>query len=118
MGGRGVAAVSSLMDLRDGEFEQRVLQSTEPVLVEFWAAWCGPCRKFAPVVGEVVEEYKGRLRRLRVDTDESVRLPQECDVSSIPTLILFAGGKEVARFVGRKTAQELRAGLERALAEI
>ena len=108
--------MSALKELRDGEFEARVLAAPEPVLVEFWAAWCGPCRKFAPVVGEVVEAFSGRLRHLRVDTDENVELPATCDVSSIPTLILYARGQEIARFVGKQSAEQLSAGLEEALA--
>lgn len=106
-----------MIDLRDGEFEERVLCAREPVLVEFWAPWCGPCRKFAPTVGEVVSDLKGRFRFLKVDTDENAAIPEACDVSSIPTLILFRGGREVARFVGRPSADALKAGILNALNE-
>lgn len=106
-----------MIDLRDGEFEERVARSKEPVLVEFGAPWCGPCRKFAPTVGAVVGEFRGRLRFLKVDTDENTRLPQECGVASIPTLILFKDGIEVARFVGRQPADRLREGIAAALQE-
>lgn len=107
--------MAGVNDLQDGEFESRVLQAQEPILLEFWAAWCGPCRRFAPIIGEVLEEFKDRLRLLRVNTDEVTKIPETCGVTSIPTLILYDQGQEIARFVGKKTAVELRAGLSQVL---
>jgi len=104
-------------DLRDGEFEERVLRSELPVLVEFWAPWCGPCLRFAPTVAAVAREFRGRLRILRVDTDENPLLPRACGVSSIPTLILFKRGAEVARFAGRQPLERLREGIAAAMEE-
>lgn len=107
--------MSSLLDLRDDEFDERVLQAKMPVLVEFWAPWCGPSRKIAPLVGDVMEAYRGQIRVLKVNTDECEALPERCDVSSIPTLILYDEGAEVARFVGKSGAEGLLDGLKKAL---
>lgn len=110
--------MSSLLDVRDDEFAERVLKAPYPVLLEFWAPWCGPCRKFAPVVADVVAAYRERLRRLRVNTDENETTPQECDVTSIPTLILFSQGREVKRWVGKKSRDELFESLGQALRQV
>lgn len=109
--------MSSVLDLRDEEFETRVLKADHPVLLEFWAPWCGPCRKIAPVVGEAIEHFQGRVRLLKVNTDESTELPLRLNVASIPTLILFVDGVERARFVGRSGVEGMQEGVEKALAE-
>jgi thioredoxin 1 len=81
-------------------FETEVLQATEPVLVDFWAVWCGPCRAVAPAVEEIATEYKGKLKVVKVDVDENQDISIRYGVQSIPTLMIFKNGQMVERLVG------------------
>ena len=81
-------------------FEQEVIQSELPVLVDFWATWCGPCRMVGPVVSEIAEEYEGKVKVGKIDVDEEGELAEKYGVQSIPTLIFFKNGEEAARQVG------------------
>src|SRR2546425_10418616 len=84
----------------DSTFQSEVLSASEPVLVDFWATWCGPCRMVAPVVEEIAVEQRGKLTVAKLDVDQNPEVAQRYGVMSIPTLILFKGGVEVARQVG------------------
>ena len=86
--------------IEDGNFESDVLGSDKPVLVDFWAEWCGPCRMIAPSVEAVAEEYQGKANVYKMNVDENMNVPQQYGIRGIPTLIVFKGGQEQERIVG------------------
>jgi thioredoxin len=96
-------------------FEHEVLKSDLPVLVDFWAAWCGPCRMVAPIVEELAGEYAGRLKVTKVDVDDNQNLAMRYSIMSIPTLGVFRGGQMIERIVGYMPKQELKRRLDGAL---
>ena len=87
-------------DVSDAEFQEKVLQSDTPVLVDFWAAWCGPCRALAPVVDAVAEQYQGKLRVMKMDVDRNNMTPGRYGIRGIPALLLFKDGKVAEQIVG------------------
>ena len=92
--------MSNVGDVTDVTFETEVLKSPIPVLVDFWAPWCGPCRAVAPVVDEIANEYKGRLKVLKLNTDENPKTAQSYRISGIPSLMVFKNGQPVEQVVG------------------
>jgi thioredoxin 1 len=87
-------------EVNDAEFEEKVLQSDTPVLVDFWAAWCGPCRALAPVVDAVAEQYDGKLKVMKMDVDKNNMTPGRYGIRGIPALLVFKGGKVAEQIVG------------------
>jgi thioredoxin 1 len=87
-------------EVNDANFEDEVLKSSQPVLVDFWAAWCAPCRMLAPTVESVAEEYRGKAKIVKLNVDENVLISSNYGIKGIPTLLLFRDGKEAERVVG------------------
>ncbi|MCX2727301.1 thioredoxin [Thermomicrobium sp. 4228-Ro] len=99
----------------DETFEQEVVRSPVPVLVDFWAPWCGPCRMIAPILEEIAEEKTGKLKVAKVNVDENMQVAMQHGISSIPTLILYKNGKPVERMIGAMPKQRLLQQIEKHL---
>ena len=95
------------LDLKDDQFESTVLESNVPVLVDFWAPWCGPCKAAGPILEELAKEYGGRVVIAKINTDEQSRCAVRYGVRGIPTLVLFRNGSEVDRVVGAMPKSEI-----------
>jgi len=89
-----------MISVNSEKFRQEVLEAELPVLVDFWAPWCGPCNAVAPLVEKLAKDHEGRLKVVKVNTDENPDLPNQYGIMSIPTLILFKNGKEIERVIG------------------
>ena len=110
-----MADESSLIHVNDKNFASEVLNSTMPVLVDFWATWCGPCRSISPIVEELAKEFTGKVKMTKLNVDESPATPSQYGVRGIPTLILFKGGKILDQIVGAVPKARLKSMIEKAL---
>ena len=99
-----------IFDIDGSEFEEKVIQAShqQPVLVDFWADWCSPCRVIAPVLGKVIPEYEGGVLLAKIDADENMKQAGHYRLRGFPTILMFIAGEEVARFGGAKSAPEVR----------
>lgn len=107
--------MSNPVTVEDSNFDQMVLKADLPVLVDFWAAWCGPCRMVAPVVEELAKEYEGKITFAKVDVDQNPKTASRYGIMSIPTLLLFKKGEPVSHIVGFRPKAELKKSLDSAL---
>ena len=107
--------MSKPVEVNDSNFDQMVLQSKTPVLVDFWAVWCGPCRMVAPVVEELAGEYEGKVTFTKLNVDENPKTASQYGIMSIPTLLIFKDGAPVSNIVGFRPKPELKKSIDAAL---
>jgi len=106
-------ASDTVKEFTDANFEQEVIQADVPVLVDFWAEWCQPCRMLAPTIDELATEFDGRVKVGKVDTDSNRDVSVKFEISAIPTIMLFKDGEVVRKFVGVTSKQEFSGELEK-----
>jgi thioredoxin 1 len=106
------------IQLTDDTFDKDVVQSLEPVLVDFWAPWCGPCRMLAPLIEELAKEYAGQIRVAKINTDDHPNAASRFKISAIPTLLFFKGGKVVEQLVGVHSKAEIKKTLDSLVAAV
>ena len=105
-------AGDKIVHVTDADFEQNVLKNSLPVLVDFWAEWCGPCRMVAPVLEDIAEECEGKAVIAKMNVDEYKQTPTQFNIQAIPTMILFKEGKEIARIVGVESKDTIKTKIE------
>jgi thioredoxin 1 len=106
-------ASPNIVTLSQETFAQEVLQSSTPVLVDFWAEWCGPCKMIAPILDELADEYDGRVKICKVNIDEQQSIASEYGIRAIPTLLLFDKGQVADQIVGLRSKRDLKASFDR-----
>jgi thioredoxin 1 len=108
-------AGDSMLTITDSNFDAEVLKSSTPVLLDFWAQWCAPCRAIGPVVEQLAKDYSGKIKVGKVNIDENPRTPTQYDVRSIPTLLVFKDGKVVGQIVGAVPRPKIEDLIKKAL---
>lgn len=107
-----------VLELTDKNFGKEVLKSDTPVIVDFWASWCAPCRMMAPVFDETSKDYKGKLKFTKLSTENHEDVANQYEIRGIPCLIMFNEGKEVARLIGYKTKEQLKSEIDEAMEKL
>jgi len=102
-------------DMSDNNFESDVLKSEVPVLIDFWAEWCGPCRMLSPIVDQLAEEYEGRLKFYKLNVDDNPEVPSKYGIVSIPTLLIFKNGEPVDKLVGAVPKNKVKSVIDEIL---
>ena len=106
-------AGNGILEVTDANFDQDVLKSEQPVLVDFWAAWCGPCRALAPIVDELAKDYQGKVKVGKMDVDSNSATPMRYGVRGIPTLLVFKGGQVKEQIVGYVPKETIQKALDK-----
>lgn len=105
--------MSNAIDITDNNFDKEVLEASTLTIVDFWAPWCGPCRKLGPVLDEVAVEYSEKLKIVKLNTDENLKTAKEFSISGLPTLLIFKDGKPVERLVGLLPKSSIISNIEK-----
>jgi thioredoxin 1 len=108
-------ASNSILEVNDSNFDQDVLKSDKPVLIDFWAAWCGPCRALAPIVDELATAYEGKVTVAKMDVDRNTATPMRYGVRGIPTLLVFKGGQVKEQIVGYVPKEQIQKAIDKHL---
>ena len=107
--------MSNAIDITDSSFEQEVLNAGQPVVVDFWAPWCGPCRKLGPILDEIAGEFDGKVKFVKLNTDENVKTAKDYAISGLPSLLVFKDGKALERVVGLMPKSAIISNIEKHL---